>query len=50
MLTAGALLLLLVAGLAWLVARQVVTPIRMARRVAERLAAGQLQERLRVTR
>ena len=49
LLTAGALLLLLVAGLAWLVARQVVTPVRMARRVAERLAAGQLQERLRVT-
>lgn len=49
LLTAGVLLLLLVAGLAWLVARQVVTPIRMARRVAERLAAGQLQERLRVT-
>ncbi len=47
--TAGSLLLLLVAGLAWLVARQVVTPVRMARRVAERLAAGQLQERLRVT-
>jgi two-component system sensor histidine kinase MtrB len=48
-LTAGVLLLLLVAGVTWLVARQVVTPIRMARRVAERLAAGQLQERLRVT-
>jgi two-component system, OmpR family, sensor histidine kinase MtrB len=49
MLTAGVLLLLLVAALTWLVTRQVVTPIRMARRVAERLAAGQLQERLRVT-
>ncbi|WP_432479368.1 MtrAB system histidine kinase MtrB [Nocardioides sp. GXQ0305] len=48
MLTAAGLLLLLVAGLAWLVTRQVVTPVRMARRVAERLAAGQLQERLRV--
>ena len=48
MLTAGTLLLVLVAGLTWLVTRQVVTPIRMARRVAERLAAGQLQERLRV--
>ena len=33
----------------WLVTRQVVTPIRMARRVAERLAAGQLQERLQVS-
>ena len=49
MLTAGALLLVLVAGVTWLVARQVVTPIRMARRVAERLAAGRLQERLEVS-
>jgi two-component system sensor histidine kinase MtrB len=49
MLIAGVPLLLLIAGLTWLVTRQVVTPIRMARRVAERLAAGQLQERLRVT-
>lgn len=48
MLVAGVPLLLLVAGLTWLVTRQVVTPIRMARRVAERLAAGHLQERLRV--
>ena len=49
MLTAAGLLVLLVAGLTWLVTRQVVTPVRMARRVAERLAAGQLQERLRVS-
>ena len=49
LLTAGVLLLLLVAGVTWLVAQQVVTPIRMARRVAERLAAGQLQERLEVS-
>jgi len=48
LLTAGALLLLLTAVLTWLVTRQVVTPIRAARRVAERLAAGQLEERLRV--
>lgn len=48
MLVAGVPLVLLIAGLTWLVTRQVVTPIRMARRVAERLAAGQLQERLRV--
>ena len=48
LITAGGLLLVLVGGLTWLVTRQVVTPIRMARRVAERLAAGQLQERLRV--
>jgi two-component system sensor histidine kinase MtrB len=49
LLTAAVLLLVLVAGLTWLVTRQVVTPIRMARRVAERLAAGQLQQRLRVS-
>jgi two-component system sensor histidine kinase MtrB len=49
LLTAAVLLLVLVAGMTWLVTRQVVTPIRMARRVAERLAAGQLQQRLRVS-
>lgn len=49
LLTAGGLLLVLVAGLTWLVTRQVVTPIRLARRVAERLAAGELQERLKVS-
>ena len=48
LLTAAVLLLVLVAALTWLVTRQVVTPIRMARQVAERLAAGRLQERLRV--
>jgi two-component system sensor histidine kinase MtrB len=49
LLTAGVLMLVLVAGVSWLVTRQVVTPVGMARRVAERLAAGHLQERLRVT-
>jgi two-component system, OmpR family, sensor histidine kinase MtrB len=49
LLTAAILLVVLVAGMTWLVTRQVVTPIRMARQVAERLAAGQLQERLRVS-
>ncbi len=49
LLTAGALLLVLVAGVTWLVTRQVVTPVRMARQVAERLAAGELQERLKVS-
>ncbi len=48
LLTAAVLLLVLVAGMTWLVTRQVVTPIRLARRVAERLAAGHLQERVRV--
>ncbi|WP_277501056.1 MtrAB system histidine kinase MtrB [Nocardioides sp. ChNu-99] len=46
---AAALLVVLIGGVSWVVARQVVTPIRMARRVAERLASGRLQERLRVT-
>ena len=49
LLTAAILLVVLVAGMTWLVTRQVVTPIRMARRVAERLAAGQLEERLKVS-
>ncbi len=49
LLTAAVLLLVLVAGMTWLVTRQVVTPIRLARKVAERLAAGQLQERLKVS-
>jgi two-component system, OmpR family, sensor histidine kinase MtrB len=48
LITAAALLLVLVAGMTWLVTRQVVTPIRLARRGAERLAAGMLQERLKV--
>ena len=46
--TAGALLLVLVGGLTWLVTRQVVTPVRLARRVAERLASGRLEERMHV--
>ena len=48
LLTAAVLLLVLVAAITWMVTRQVVTPIRLARRVAERLASGRLQERLRV--
>jgi two-component system sensor histidine kinase MtrB len=46
--TAGVLLLVLVGGLTWLVTRQVVTPVRLARRVAERLASGRLEERMHV--
>jgi two-component system, OmpR family, sensor histidine kinase MtrB len=46
--TGGGLLLLLVGGVTWLVARQVVTPVRLARRVAERLASGRLEERMHV--
>ena len=36
-------------GLTWLITRQVVTPVRLARQVAERLASGHLEERLRVS-
>ncbi|HET7385255.1 MAG TPA: MtrAB system histidine kinase MtrB [Nocardioidaceae bacterium] len=46
--TGGGLLLLLIGGLTWLVTRQVVTPVRLARRVAERLASGRLEERMHV--
>ncbi len=48
LLTAGILLLLLVAGVAALVTRQVITPVRLARRVAERIASGRLEERMHV--
>lgn len=46
MLTAGALLLVLVAAVTFLVTRQVVSPVRMARQVAEKLADGDLEQRL----
>ncbi|MGN6574105.1 MAG: MtrAB system histidine kinase MtrB [Nocardioides sp.] len=48
LLTGGALLLVLVGGVTWLVTRQVVTPVRLARRVAERLSSGRLEERMHV--
>jgi two-component system, OmpR family, sensor histidine kinase MtrB len=48
LLTGGGLLLVLVGGLTWVVTRQVVTPVRLARRVAERLASGRLEERMHV--
>ena len=48
MITAGTLLLLLLGAIALLVTRQVVTPVRLARRIAERLAAGRLEERMQV--
>jgi two-component system, OmpR family, sensor histidine kinase MtrB len=48
MLTAGSLLVLLVGAVAYLVLRQVVTPVGLARRIAERLAAGRLEERMHV--
>jgi two-component system sensor histidine kinase MtrB len=47
LLFSGIALVVLLAGIAWLVTRQVVTPVRMAARIAERLADGRLQERMR---
>jgi two-component system, OmpR family, sensor histidine kinase MtrB len=48
MVSAGVTLLALIAAVAWVVTRQVVTPVRLARRIAERLAAGRLEERMHV--
>jgi two-component system sensor histidine kinase MtrB len=48
LLTSGVLLLLLTAGIVLLVTRQVITPVRLARRVAERIASGRLEERMHV--
>ncbi len=45
---AGLILVVLLSTIAWLVTRQVVTPVRLARRIAERLAAGRLEERMHV--
>ncbi|MDT0309986.1 MtrAB system histidine kinase MtrB [Streptomyces sp. DSM 44917] len=47
--TAGVFVVALLGAIAWLVVRQVVTPVRMAARIAERLAAGRLQERMKVS-
>jgi len=48
LISAGLSLMALVAAVAWLVTRQVVTPVRLARRIAERLASGRLEERMYV--
>jgi two-component system sensor histidine kinase MtrB len=47
--TAGLFVVVLLGAIAWLVVRQIVTPVRMAAGIAERLAAGRLQERMKVT-
>jgi two-component system sensor histidine kinase MtrB len=44
---AGLFLVVLLGGIAWLITRQVVNPVRMAARISERLAAGHLEERMR---
>ncbi len=45
---AGLVLVLLLAAISWLVTRQVVTPVRLAARTAERFSAGRLEERMAV--
>jgi len=44
----GVALVLALVAIAWFVTRQVVMPVRMAASIAERLAAGRLEERMRV--
>src|SRR5215204_3506609 len=46
--TTGAILVILLTFIAALVSRQVVTPVRAARRAAESLASGNLDDRMRV--
>ncbi len=48
MATGGLVLLVLLAGVAWVVSRQVVLPVRSASRIAERFAEGHLTERMPV--
>src|SRR5690606_15639269 len=48
LLAGGSAMVLLVSLVAWLVARQVVDPLRLARRIAERFAAGHLEQRMHV--
>ncbi|MEW2548317.1 MtrAB system histidine kinase MtrB [Streptomyces sp. NPDC047002] len=47
--TAGLFVVALLGAIAWLVVRQVVTPVRMAAGIAERLSTGLLHERMKVT-
>ncbi|MET9348886.1 MtrAB system histidine kinase MtrB [Streptomyces termitum] len=47
--TAGLFVMVLLGMIAWFMVRQVVTPVRMAAGIAERLSAGRLQERMKVT-
>ena len=48
LLLGGIGLIVLFAGIAWLVTRQIVQPVRHTARIAEMLAAGRLQERLAI--
>lgn len=45
---AAIIVIVLIVGIAWLLAQQVITPVRTVSRIAERLAAGHLRERMSV--
>ena len=45
---AGVVVVVLLVGIAWLATQQVITPIRSASRIAQRLAAGHFKERMAV--
>jgi two-component system sensor histidine kinase MtrB len=47
--TAGIFVVVLLGAISWLVVRQVVTPVRMAAEISERLADGRLDERMKVS-
>lgn len=49
LLLGGLAMVLMVGGVAWLVSRQVLNPVRLARRIAERYAAGSLEQRMLVS-
>lgn len=46
---AGLAMVVMVGGVAFIVSRQVLTPVRLARRIAERYAAGSLEQRMHVS-
>lgn len=47
--TAGIFVVILLGAISWMVVRQVVTPVRMAAEISERLASGRLEERMKVS-
>lgn len=49
LLLGGFAMVLMVGGVAWLVSRQVLDPVRLARRIAERYASGNLEQRMHVS-
>ncbi len=49
LLLGGLAMVLMVGGVAWLVSRQVLSPVRLARRIAERYASGSLEQRMHVS-